>query len=54
MALMLTSLGFGLTLNWLGRWLEISISVLVSFNAAASTSADSSGTREVMAYSIAS
>jgi hypothetical protein len=52
--LMLTSLGLGLTLNWLGSWLEISISVLVSFSAAVSTSADGSGTREVVAYSIAS
>jgi hypothetical protein len=49
-----TSLGLGLTLDWLGRWLEIPIYVLVSFSAAASTSADGSSTRDVMAYSIAS
>jgi hypothetical protein len=47
MALMPTSLGLGLTLDWLGCWLEISISVLVSFSVAASTSADGSGTRDV-------
>jgi hypothetical protein len=54
MVLMPTSLGLGLTLDWLGRWLEIFISVLVSLSAATSTSVDCSGTREVVAYSIAS
>jgi hypothetical protein len=54
MVLMPMLLGLGLTLDWLGRWLEISISVLVSFSAAPSTSADGSGTRDVLAYSIAS
>jgi hypothetical protein len=54
MALMLMLLGLGITLDWLGRWSEISISELVSFCAAVSTSADGSGTRDVVAYSIAS
>jgi hypothetical protein len=54
MALMLTSLGLGLTLDWLGLWLEISISKSVSFYEAASTSAEGSGRRDVVAYSIAS
>jgi hypothetical protein len=54
MALMLMSLGLGLTLDWLGRWLEISISELVSFCVAASTSADGFGRRDVVTYSIAS
>jgi hypothetical protein len=54
MALMPTLLGLGLTLDWLGRWLEISISESVTFCAAASTSAEGSGTRDVVAYSIAS
>jgi hypothetical protein len=53
MVLMLTSLGLGLTLDWLRHWLETSISVLVSFSAVASTSADGSGMHEVVAYSIA-
>jgi hypothetical protein len=48
-----TSVGLGLTLDWLGRWFEISISVLVSFSTAASTSVDDSSTRKVVAYSIA-
>jgi hypothetical protein len=39
-----TSLGLGLTLNWLGLLLEISISELVSFCVAASTSAEGSST----------
>jgi hypothetical protein len=46
-------LGLGLTLEWLGRWLEISISELVSFYVATSTSADSSNMHDVMAYLIA-
>jgi hypothetical protein len=54
MALMPTSLGLGLTLDWLGRWLEISISELVSFSEVVSTFAKGSGTRDVVAYSIAS
>jgi hypothetical protein len=54
MALMPMSLGLGLTLGWLGHWLEISISELVSFCAAASTSTDESGMRDGVAYSIAS
>jgi hypothetical protein len=53
MVLMSTSLEFGLTLDWLGRWLEISISELVSFCTAASTSSEGSGTRDVVVYSIA-
>jgi hypothetical protein len=48
MALMPTWLGLGLTFDWLGRWLEISISELVSFCAAVSTSVDGSGTRDVV------
>jgi hypothetical protein len=54
MVLMPTLLGLGLTLDWLGRWLDISIFVLVSFSVAASTSADGSSMRAVVAYSIAS
>jgi hypothetical protein len=54
MAFMRTLLGLGLTLDWLGRWLEISISKLVSFYAAASSSADGSSTHDVVAYSITS
>jgi hypothetical protein len=54
MALMPMLLGLGLTLDWLGRWLEISISELVSFCTAVSTSADGTGTRDVVAYSITS
>jgi hypothetical protein len=42
MALMSTSLGLVFTLDWLGLWLEISIS------------AEGSGMRDVVAYSIAS
>jgi hypothetical protein len=54
MALMQTSLGLGLTLDWLGRWLEISISELDSFYAATSTSADVSSMHDVVVYLIAS
>jgi hypothetical protein len=54
MALMPTSLGLGLIPQLAGRWLEISISVLVSFSVAASTFADGSGTHDVVAYLIAS
>jgi hypothetical protein len=54
MALTPTSLGLGLTFDWLDLWLEISISESVSFCVAAKTSAEGSGTRDVTAYSIAS
>jgi hypothetical protein len=54
MALMPTSLGLGLTLDWLGHWLEISIYESVSFCAASSTSADGSGMGDFVVYSIAS
>jgi hypothetical protein len=54
MALMLALLGLGFTLDWLGLWLEISISESVSFCAAVKTSAEGSGTRDVVANSIAS
>jgi hypothetical protein len=54
MALMPTSLGLGLTLDWLGLWLDIYISESVSFYAAAKTSTEGSSTHEVAAYSIAS
>jgi hypothetical protein len=54
MALMPMSLGLGLTLDWLGHWLEIFIPESVSFCAVASTSVDRSGMRDVVAYSIAS
>jgi hypothetical protein len=54
MALIPTLLGLGLTLDWLGCWLEISNSVLVSFSAATSTSAYGSGMCDVVAYSITS
>jgi hypothetical protein len=47
-------LGLGLTLDWLGHWFEISISKLVSFRTATSTSTEGSGTRDVVAYSITS
>jgi hypothetical protein len=45
MAMIPTSLGLGLTLDWLGHWLEISISTSVSFCVAAKTSAEGSGMR---------
>jgi hypothetical protein len=54
MALMPTLLGLGLTLGWLGFWLEISISESVSFYVAMSASAEGSGMRDVVAYSITS
>jgi hypothetical protein len=54
MALMPTSLGLGLTLDWLGLWLEISISESVGFYATVSTSAEGCSTRDVVAYLIAS
>jgi hypothetical protein len=47
MVLIPTSLGWGLTLDWLGRWLEITISELVSFRATASIFTEGSGARDV-------
>jgi hypothetical protein len=52
MALMPTSLGLDFTLDWLGLLLGISICVLVSFCVVTKTSAEGSGTCDVMAYSI--
>jgi hypothetical protein len=54
MALTPTLLGLGLTLDWLGLWLEISISESVSFCAAVKTSAEGSVLHDVTAYSITS
>jgi hypothetical protein len=53
MALMPMLLGLGLTLDWLGLWLEISISESVSFCGVASTSAEGFGTHDVAVYLIA-
>jgi hypothetical protein len=54
MALMPMLLGLGLTLDWLGLSLEISITESVSFCAAACTFTEGFGTHDVAAYSIAS